>query len=101
MEEVLHRVKGERNMLRTVNRRKANWIGHVLRRNCLLKQVIGGKLEGRIKVTERRRRRCKQLLDDLKEKKRCWKLKEEALDRTVWRTRFGRGYRPVVKRTAE
>jgi hypothetical protein len=41
------------------------------------------------------------LLDDLKEKKRYWKLKEEALDRTLWRTRVGRGYGPVVRQTAE
>jgi hypothetical protein len=63
--------------------------------------VIEGKLEGRIKVTGRRGRRCKQLLDDLKEKRRYWKLKEEALDRTLWRTRFGRGYELVVRQTAE
>jgi hypothetical protein len=37
MQKVLHRVKGERNILHKVNRRKANWIGHILRRNCLLK----------------------------------------------------------------
>jgi hypothetical protein len=41
--------------------------------------VIEGKLEGRIEMTGRRGRRCKQLLDDLKEKRRYWKLKEEAL----------------------
>jgi hypothetical protein len=58
--------------------------------------VIEGKLEGRIEMTGRGRRR-KQLLDDLKEKKRYWKLKEEALDRTLWRTRFVRGYGPVVR----
>jgi hypothetical protein len=46
-------------------------------------------------------RRRKQLLDDLKEKKRYWKLKEEALDRTLWRTRLGRIYVPVVRQTAE
>jgi hypothetical protein len=45
-EEVLHRVKEERNILHTIKRRKANWIGHILRRNCLLKHVIEGKLEG-------------------------------------------------------
>jgi hypothetical protein len=45
--EVLHRVKEERNILHTIKRRKANWIGHILRRNCLLKHVIEGKLEGR------------------------------------------------------
>jgi hypothetical protein len=59
--------------------------------------VIEGKLEGRIEMTGRR----KQLLDDLKEKRRYWKLKEEALDRTLWRTRFGRGYEPVVRQTTE
>jgi hypothetical protein len=82
-------------------RRKANWIGHILRRNCLLKHVIEGKLEGRIDMTVRRGRRRKQLLDDLKEKRRYWKLKEEALDRPQWRTRFGRGYRPIVRQTTE
>jgi len=39
-----------------------------LRRNCLLKQVIEGKIDGRIEVKRRRGRRHKQLLDDLKEK---------------------------------
>jgi hypothetical protein len=100
-EEVLHRVREERNIVHTIKRRKANWIGHILRRNCLLKHVIEGKLEGRIEITGRRERRCKQLLDDLKEKRRYWKLKEEALDRTMWRTRFGRGYGPVIRQTAE
>jgi hypothetical protein len=69
--------------------------------NCPLKHVIGGKLEGRMEMTGRRERRRKQLLDDIKEKRRYWKLKEVALDRTVWRTRFGRGYGPVVRQTAE
>jgi hypothetical protein len=66
-EEVLHRVKEERNILYTTKRRKGNWIGHILRRNCLLKHVIEGKLEGRIEMTRRHGRRRKQLLDDLKE----------------------------------
>jgi hypothetical protein len=95
-EELLHRVKEERNILHTIKRRQANWIAHILHRNCLLKHVIEGKLEGRIEMTGRRGRRRKQLLDYLKEKRRYWKLKEEALDRTLWRTRFGRGYGPVV-----
>jgi replicative superfamily II helicase len=98
-EEILHRVKEERNILHTIKRRKANWIGHILRRNCLLKHVIEGKLEGRIEMTGRRGRRRKQLLDDLKEKRRYWKLKEETLDFTLWRSRFGRGYGPVVRQT--
>jgi hypothetical protein len=96
-EEVLHRVKEQRNILHTVKRRTANCIGHILHRNCLLKHVIEGKIEGSIKVTGRRGRRRKQLLDDPKEKRGCSKLKEEALDRTVWRTRLGRGYGPVVR----
>jgi hypothetical protein len=100
-DEVLHRVKGERNILHTIKRRKANWIGHILRRNCLLKRLIEGKLGGRIEMAGRRGRRRKQLLDDLREKRRYWKLKEEALDRTLWRTRFGRGYEPVGRQATE
>jgi hypothetical protein len=55
-EELLHRVKEQRNILHTVNRRKANWIGHILGRNCLLKHIIEGKIEGMIEVTGRRGR---------------------------------------------
>jgi hypothetical protein len=44
----------------------------------------------------RRGRRRKQLLNDLKEKTEYWKLKEKVLDHILWRTRFGRGYRPVL-----
>jgi len=55
-EEVLHTVKEERNSLHTIKRTKANWIGHILCRNCLLKHVIEGKIrvEGWIDVTEGR-----------------------------------------------
>jgi len=56
---------------------------------------------GRIEVTRRRGRRRKQLLDYLKEKARYCRFKEEALDRTLWRTRFGRGFGPVVRQTEE
>jgi hypothetical protein len=66
-----------------------------------MKHVIEGNLEGRIKMTGKRGRRRKQLLDGLKEKRRYWKLNEEALDRTLWRSRFGRGYGPVVRQTTE
>jgi hypothetical protein len=62
-EEVLQRVKQEWNMLHTIKIRKAHWFGHILSRSCLLKQVIEGKLDGRIEVTGRRRRRRWQLLD--------------------------------------
>jgi hypothetical protein len=46
--EVLHRVKEERNILQTMKRRKNNWIGHILRRNCLLKHIIEGEMAGSI-----------------------------------------------------
>jgi len=45
--EVLHRVKEERKILHTIKRRKDNWIGHILHRDYLLRQVIEGKTEGR------------------------------------------------------
>jgi hypothetical protein len=85
-EAVLHRLKEKRNILHTIRRRKVNWIKHILHRNCLLSHIIEGKIIGTI----RQGRRCKQLLDDLKEVRRYWKLKEEAQDRTFWRTQFGR-----------
>jgi hypothetical protein len=101
-EEVLHTAKEERNIMHTVKRRKTDWICHILHRNCLLKHVIEGKIEERMEITVRqRRRRCKQLLDDLKETRKYWKLKEEALYLTVWRTGFGRGYGRVGRQTAE
>jgi hypothetical protein len=72
-----------------------------LPRNCLLQQVIEGQIKGEIEVTGRRGRRRRKLLDDLKERKGCSRLKEEALDRTMWRARFGRGFGPVVRQTTE
>ena len=52
-------------------------------------------------MTGRRGRRRRKLLDDLKERRGYSHFKEEALDRTVWRARFGRGFGPVVRQTAE
>jgi hypothetical protein len=63
--------------------------------------MIEGKLERRIEMIGRRGRRRKQLLDDLKEKRRQSKLKEEKLDRTMRRTCFGGGYGPVVRQNTE
>jgi hypothetical protein len=68
-EDVLLRVKEQRNILHEIRKQKANWIGHILRRNCLLQRVIEGKIKGGIKVTGRRERRRTKLLDDLKEKR--------------------------------
>ena len=72
-----------------------------MRRNCLLQQVIEGKIKGGIKVTERRERRRRKLLDDLKERRGYSHLKEEDLDRTMWRDRFERGFGPVVRQTSK
>jgi hypothetical protein len=91
----------KRNILHEIRKRKANWIGHILRRNCLLKQVIEGKIRGEMEVTRRRGRRRKKLLDDLKDRRGYCHLKEEALDRTMWRNRFGRGFGLVVRQNIE
>ena len=100
-EEVLLRVNEQRNILHEISKRKANWIGHILRRNCLLKQVIEGKIKGELEVARRRGRRRKKLLDDLKDRRGYSHLKEEALDRTMWRHRFGGGFGPVVRHNTE
>jgi hypothetical protein len=60
-------------------------IGHILCRNCLLRQVIEGKIKGGIEVTGRWGRRHRKLLDDLKERKGYFHLKQEALDHNMWR----------------
>ena len=95
-EEVLLRVNEQRNILREIRKRKAEWIGHILRRIFLLQQVIEGKIKRKMEVLRRRGRRRKELLDDLKDRRGYCQLKEEALDRTMWRNRFGRGFGPVV-----
>ena len=94
---MLLRVNEQRNILHEIRKRKANWIGHLLRRNCLLKQVIKGKIKGEMEVTRRRNK----LLDDLKDRRGYSHLKEEALDRTMWRNRFGGGFGPVVRQNTE
>jgi hypothetical protein len=98
-EEVLLRIKEQRNILHEISRRKANWIGHILLRNCLLRQVIEGKIKG--EMTGRRGRRSRKLLGDLEESRGYSLLKEEALDRTMRRARFGRGFGHVVRQTAK
>jgi hypothetical protein len=100
-EDVLLRVKEQRNIRHEIRKRKANWIGHILRRNCLLQRVIEEKIHGGIEVTGRQGRRCRKLLDDPKERGGYSHLKEKALDSTMWRARFGRGFGPVVRQTAK
>jgi hypothetical protein len=67
----------------------------------LLNQVIKGKIKGEMEVTRRRGIRRRELLDDLKDRRGYSHLKEEALDRTMWRAGFGRGFGPVVRQTTE
>jgi hypothetical protein len=100
-EDVLLSIKEQRNILHEICKRKANWIGHILCRNCLLQRVTEGKIQGGIEVTGRQGRRHRKLLDDLKERRGYSHLKEEALDCTMWRARFGRGFGPVVRQTTK
>jgi hypothetical protein len=70
-----------------------------LRRNCLLQWIIEGKIKEEIEVTRKRGRRRRKLLDELKEMRGYSYLKEEALDRTVWRAGFVIDFGPVVRQT--
>ena len=72
-----------------------------MHRNRLLQRVFEGKIKGEREVTGRRGRRRRKLLDDLKERRGYSHLKEKALDRTMWRAGFGRGFGPVVRQTAK
>jgi len=100
-EEVLLRVNEQRNTRREISKRKANWIGRILRRNCLRQRVIEGKIKGGIEVTRSRGRRRRKLLDDLKDRRGYSHLKEEALDRTMWMHRFGGGFGPVLRQNTK
>jgi hypothetical protein len=99
--KVLLRFKEQRNILHEITKRKAKWIGHILRMNCLLRQVTEVKIKGGREVTGKQGRRRRMLLDDLQERKGYTHLKKEVLNRTMWRARFGRGFGPVVRQTAK
>ena len=109
--EKLRNITMQRNILHEIRKRKANWIvvcfllgnwiGQILRRDCLLQRVIEGKIKGGIEVTGRRGIRRRTLLDDLKERREYSHLKEETLDCTMWRAGFGRGFGPVVRQTTK
>ena len=96
-EEMLLTVNEQRNILHEIRKRKPNWIRHILRRNCLLKQVIEGKIKEEMDVARRRGRRRKKLLDDLKDRRVYSHLKEEVLDRTMWRHHFGGSFVSIVR----
>ena len=100
-EEVIHTVKEQRDILHEISKWKANWIGHISYRNCLLQRVIEGKIKRGIEVTGGRRRRCRKLLDDLKERREYSHLKEEALDHTMWSAHFGGGFGPIIRQTTK
>jgi hypothetical protein len=91
--EVLRRVKVEKNILRIFNKMKANWTDHILHRNCLLQIVT----EGKNIRQEGGEEGVSSYWMTLRENRRFKKLRGKALDPTLWRTRFGRGYEPVVR----
>jgi len=100
-EDILLRVKEQRNILHKIRKRNANWIVHILRINCLLQRVIERKIQGGIEMTGRRVRKRRKLLDNVKERRGYSHLKEEALGRSMWRAGFGRGFGLVVRQTAK
>ena len=83
-EQVLERIGEKRTLLNNILRRKANWIGHILRINCLHHDTIEGKMTEENGVGRRRT----QLHDDFRNRRRYWELKEEAEDRKTWRRQF-------------
>jgi len=94
-ESIAYRQEGERYPT-YYKERKANWIGHSLSRRNLIKHGTARTTEGKMEMTGRWGR-SKLLLNDLKENRKYLKLKEEASDRTVWRTRFGTDFEAVLR----
>jgi hypothetical protein len=78
-EDVLHCLESKSNVLHEVSKGKANWIGHILRRNCHLQRVIEEKIEGGIEARGRPGRRRRKIMDDRKGRRGYSHLKEEAL----------------------
>ena len=83
-----------------MTREKANWIGHVLRRHCLLKHFIEGEAAGKAEWRERRSRRVSSYWMTLSIRE-SWNFKEKVLARALWRTCFRNGCRPVATQTTE
>ena len=83
-EQVIDRIGEKRTLLNNIGRRKVNWIGHNLRRNCLLRDATEGQMtevKGVGSITT-------QLLDDIRNRRRYWELKEKVEDRERWRRQF-------------
>ena len=83
-EQVLERLREDRELLNNILHRKVYWISHILRRNCLLHDAVGGHMM-EVKGIGRRRT---QPLDDFKNRRRYWELKEEAEDWNTWKRQF-------------
>ena len=79
LQGLLCRRVSKRTLLDNILRIKANWTGHILRRNCLLHDVTEGQMTEVKGVGRRRRRRIKPS-DDLRNRRRYWELNEEAGD---------------------
>jgi hypothetical protein len=78
-EQILECIGEKRTLLNNIPCRKANWIGHILK-NSILHDAIEGQMT-EVKGVRRRT----QLLDDLRNRRRYWELKEEAEDRKGWK----------------
>jgi hypothetical protein len=91
---------GERSYMKYVNGRRTGLVIFCVETafyNSLLKEIYKGKIE----VTGRQGRRRRKLLNDLKKRRGYSHLKEEALNRTIWRAGFGRGFRRFVRQTTK
>jgi hypothetical protein len=88
-------------ILHEIRKLNAKWISHILRRNCLLKQDIEGKIKGKMEATVRRGIRRRMLLNDLTDKRVYSHLKDKTLDHTICRNRFGGSFGPVVRQITE
>ena len=82
-EQVLERIGEKRTLLNYTLRRKSDWIGHILRRNCLVHDAIQGQMT---EMEGIRRRRRTQLFDDFRNRRRYWELKEKAEDKKKMET---------------
>jgi hypothetical protein len=90
--------EGERNILLKIKNTEGSTR---LVTSCVVNAFGNLNIYGKIDGTKRGRKRLKQLLDNLKEKKVYWKLKKKTVDRTLWRILFGRGYGLVAGRTKQ
>jgi len=95
-EEALHRVRKESSVLQKIKPRKDNRIGHTYHRLCILKHLI----EGKFKVLEEGEDVSSYRIH-LRQREKNWNLKDEAVDCTFWRIRFGRGYGHAVRQTKQ